>query len=87
MEAFRGIFTRKNLNLVVGILTLFILLWLVMYAVPSLFVTLFDTLMGNAILLLIVGLFAMYDMRLSVGMAIVFLVLYRFSHMRDGFLF
>ena len=76
-----GIFSRKNLNLVVGLLTLLIVLWVVMFAVPGLFVSLFDTLLGNAILVAFIFMAAMYNMNMAVGLAIVFMVLWRFSHM------
>ena len=78
--SFRELFSKKNLN-VVGLITLFITLWLVMFAIPSLFVSLFDTIIGNLILLAFIFLAAMYNINLSIGLAIVFMVLYRFSHM------
>lgn len=76
-----SVFSRKNLNLVVGLITLLIVLWVVMFAVPSLFVNLFDTGLGNLILIAFIFLAAMYNANLAVGLSIVFLVLYRFSHM------
>jgi len=76
-----NILSRKNLNLVVGLLTLLIALWLVMYAVPSLFVSLFDTSLGNLILGVFIILSLFYNIKLTIGLAIVFIILYRFSHM------
>jgi hypothetical protein len=82
-----GIFSRKNINLVVGLITLLIVLWVVMFAVPSLFVSLFDTGLGNLILIAFIFLAAMYNMNLAIGLAIVFLILFRFSHMSvDSFI-
>uniref|UniRef100_A0A6C0IRS1 Uncharacterized protein n=1 Tax=viral metagenome TaxID=1070528 RepID=A0A6C0IRS1_9ZZZZ len=83
--SFGEVFSRKNLNLVVGLITLLITLWVVMFAVPSLFVNLFNTLLGNLILLAFIGLAGMYNMNLGVGLAIVFVILYRFSHMSLGY--
>jgi len=77
----RSIFSRKNMNLVVGLLTLLLALWIVMFAVPSLFVNLFDTLLGNLILLGFIVLAFMFNIKLGLGLAVVFLILYRFSHM------
>ena len=83
-----SIFSRKNLNLVVGLITLLIVLWVVMFAIPSLFVNLFDTGLGNLILIAFIFLAAMYNINLAVGLAVVFLILYRFSHMSvDTFIF
>ena len=79
--SFESIFSRKNLNLVVGLITILIVLWVVMFAVPSLFVNLFDTGLGNLILIAFIFLAAMYNINLAVGLAVVFLILYRFSHM------
>lgn len=81
-----GLFSRKNLNLVVGLITLLLVLWIVMFAVPSLFVNLFDTVLGNLILIAFILLAGMYNINLAVGLAIVFIVLWRFSHMslREG---
>ena len=79
--SFESIFSRKNLNLVVGLITLLIVLWVVMFAIPSLFVNLFDTGLGNLILIAFIFLAAMYNMNLAIGLAAVFLVLFRFSHM------
>lgn len=78
----QGIFSRKNLNLVVGLITLLILLWIVMFAVPGLFVTLFETFLGNSILILLIVLSAMYNTNLAIGLSIIIVILWRFSHMR-----
>jgi len=79
--SFGNIFSKKNLNLVVGLITLLIVLWVVMFAVPSLFVSLFDTILGNLILIAFIFLAAMYNINLAVGLSVVFIVLWRFSHM------
>ena len=76
-----SIFSKKNLNLVVGLITLLVVLWVVMFAVPSLFVNLFDTILGNLILVAFIFLAAMYNMNLAIGLAVVFIILWRFSHM------
>lgn len=75
------VFNKKNMNLVVGLITLFIVLWVVMFAVPGLFVSLFNTFLGNAILAIFVVLAAMFNANLAIGLAAVFLILYRFSRM------
>ena len=76
-----GLFSRKNLNLVVGLITLLIVLWVIMFAIPNLFVSLFDTVLGNLILIAFIFLAGMYNLNLAVGLSIVFIVLWRFSHM------
>ena len=76
-----NIFSKKNVNLVVGLITLLIVLWLIMYAIPGLFYNLFDTGLGNLILLAFLFLAAMYDLTLAIGLAVIFIILYQFSHM------
>jgi hypothetical protein len=85
MVYFGGIFSSKNLNLVVGLITLLIILWVIIFAIPSLFVNLFDTFLGNLILLVFIILTGIYNFNLGAGLAIVFIVLYRFSRMSSGF--
>lgn len=77
----KDVFSAKNLNLVVGLITLLIFLWVIMFAVPGLFVSLFDSGLGNLILIAFIFLVAMYNINLAVGLAIVFIILWRFSHM------
>ena len=79
--SFSDVFSKKNLNLVIGLITLLIALWVIMFAIPNLFVNLFDTGLGNLILIAFIFLAAMYDVSLAIGLAMVFIVLYRFSHM------
>ena len=67
-------------SLFVGILTLLIGIWLIFYAVPELFASLFNTLIGNLILVFIVILTAMKNIVVSLGLAVFFLGLYNFSH-------
>lgn len=81
MSMLSNIVSRHNLNLIVGLITLLVVLWMVMFAVPSLFVSLFDTTLGNLILIGFIILAAIYNSVLAIGLAIVFIILYRFSHM------
>jgi hypothetical protein len=79
--SFGNLFSRQNLNLLVGLITLFLILWLIMYAVPGLFVSMFDTNLGNLILIAFIFLASMYSINLALGLSVVFLILWRFSHM------
>jgi hypothetical protein len=77
--------SRKNINLAVGLITLLIFLWVVMFAVPSLFVSLFDTGLGNLILIVFIVLAGLYNTGLALGLAVIFMILWRFSHMSTGY--
>jgi len=67
-------------SLFVGILTLLIGVWIIFYAVPELFASLFNTLIGNLILVFILILTAMKNVAVSLALAVFFLGLYNFSH-------
>jgi len=69
------------MNLLVGLISLLIFLWLVMYAIPGLFVNLFDTFLGQMILLATVVLCGMYSLHLGIGIGMIIVILYQFSHM------
>ena len=75
------LFSRKNINLIVGLIALLIFLWIVLFAIPSLFINLFDTFLGNIILILFITFAIIYDKNLGIGLAVVFIILWRFSHM------
>jgi len=70
----------KTRNLIVGLFSLLVALWLVMFAVPDLFVNLFDTPLGNLILIVFIILATMHSMVMGLGLAAVFVILYRLSH-------
>ena len=67
-------------SLFVGILTLLIAIWLIFYAIPELFASLFNTLIGNLILVFVIILTAMKNVVISLALAVFFLGLYNFSH-------
>jgi hypothetical protein len=81
-----GVFNRKNMNLVAGLITLLVVLWVIMFAVPGLFVSLFDTNLGNLVLIAFIFMAGLYNMNLALGLAIVFIILWRFSHMSASML-
>jgi len=72
---------KKTQNLFVGLFSLLVVLWLVMFAVPSLFVSLFDTLLGNLLLIVFIIFAGMHNKVMGAGLAFVFIILFRFSHM------
>ena len=70
----------KTQNLIVGLFSLLLLLWLVMFAVPDLFINLFDTPLGNLILIALMILAGMHNQLLGLGLASIFVILFRLSH-------
>jgi len=72
---------EKTRNLIVGLFSLLVVLWLIMFVVPDIFVNLFDTFLGNLILIGFIVLAGMNNMLMGVGLALIFVILFRFSHM------
>jgi len=76
----KDLFSRKNIDFLVGIFTLLICVWLVLFFIPSLFVSLFNTILGNLILIVFIILLSMYNKNLSIGLTILLIILWRISH-------
>ena len=76
----KDVFSHNNINFVVGLFTLLICLWLVLFFIPTLFVSLFNTFLGNLILIVFIILVAMYNANLSIGLTIMLIIIWRFSH-------
>ena len=77
-------FEQKNVNLIIGLISLLVVMWIVLFLVPDIFVNLFDTLLGNLFLIIFIVLAGMYNIVLGAGLAFIFIVLFRFSHMSHG---
>ena len=77
----KKLFSDDNFNLVVGALFILVVAWVVFYAVPGLFVNLFDTLLGNIILLGIVLVSYMKNKYLGICLTLIFIIIFQFSHM------
>lgn len=71
---------EKTRNLIVGLFSLLVGLWLIMIIIPDIFVSLFDTALGNLILIGIIILAGMHNMIMGLGLAFIFVILFRFSH-------
>jgi len=70
-----------------GLLTILVLFWLVLYFIPELLVSLYNSILGNVILLIIVLLVGINNLYYGIFLLFVFVILYRFSHLstREGF--
>ena len=78
----KNVASTNNWNLAVGLMTLLVVLWAIMFAVPSLFASLFHTILGNIILIGFIVLASMHNLFMGIGLAIVFILLFRFSNIR-----
>ena len=71
---------QNKQSMFVGILTFLVGIWILFYAIPELFASLFNSLIGNLILLFIVILTATKNILLALGLAVLFVFMYKFSH-------
>jgi hypothetical protein len=68
-------------NMLIGLAVVLVVLWIVLWAIPSLFVLLFHSTLGNLAVLALIGVAGYQNWKLGLGFAVVFLILYRFAHM------
>jgi hypothetical protein len=77
--------TEDNKKILIGILSILVFLWLIIYIIPTFFVELFHTLLGNLILILTVVLVSTKNINYGILLAIIFIILFRFSVRKEGF--
>lgn len=79
-------FNEETKTKIIGFLTILICLWLVLYFIPEIFVSLFNTLLGNLILIISVLLVFMSNKIYGVIVGLIILILYRFLILsKEGF--
>jgi len=84
----KNIINEENKTKIIGLLTILILLWLVLYFIPEIFTSLFNTLLGNLILVTISILTLMYDLKYGIITSLTLIIIYRFSQLsrtKEGF--
>ena len=81
MNSISNMFSEKNADVVIGVISILVIIWLLVFAIPALFVSLFNTILGNFILIGLVILTGMYSPVPAICLAIIFFVLVRFAHM------
>jgi len=87
-KSIKSLLTEENKTILIGLLTILVLLWLVLYLIPELFVSLFNTFLGILILLVTVSLVLMYNLSYGIILGISLIIIYRFSHLsktKEGF--
>lgn len=67
----------------IGLLSILIVMWLIIYVIPNFFILLFHTFLGNVILLIIVLITASQNKMYGIGLLLLFIMLYQFSHVRN----
>ena len=68
----------ENKTMLIGLLTILIFIWLVMYLIPSFFVSLFDTFLGRIILVFIVIFVGLNNYRYGLMLGLLLIIFTRF---------
>jgi hypothetical protein len=69
---------NNNELIIIGLTTVLIGFWIVLYLIPNIFVYLFNTLLGKAILILIVILVSFKNLYYGMILLFIFIIVYRF---------
>jgi hypothetical protein len=85
MNLSKNIFNNKNKERLFGLLTILISLWTVLYFIPDFLNLLFNTFLGNLILITISILTLLYNLKYGIVLSLIFIIIYRFSHIKEGF--
>jgi len=71
---------KNTFTTLLGLLSVFIATWLILYAVPGLVASLFNTILGNLIIALSIILVGLKNMQMALALIILFIFLFKFSH-------
>lgn len=73
-------FGSKNDNeyLIIGLITILIAIWIILYLIPNIFVDLFNTILGKAILILFIILVSFKNLYYGMVLLFIFIIIYRF---------
>lgn len=89
LKNLKNAINENNKTKIIGLLTILVALWLVLYLIPDILVSLFNTFLGNIILLIIVILQATINYKYGIIMALIFLIIKRFIYLsgfkKEGF--
>lgn len=85
LTTFKSLFTNDNKRELIGLLSILIVIWSILYIIPSFFVSLFDTILGNLILIIIVILLGFKNYIHGIIVGVILIVIYRFAHFKEGF--
>lgn len=88
IKKLKTLINDENRTKIIGLLTILVVVWLILYFIPELLTSLFKTLLGNLILLLLSILVLSYNIKYGIALTILFVTMYRFlqlSRRKEGF--
>ena len=72
----KNLLTEENKTKIIGLLTILVLLWIILYLIPGFFISLFTTFLGNIILILTVVLVTFYNYTYGIALGLLFLIVF-----------
>jgi len=76
----------ENELLLIGLISIFLTIWIILYAIPGLLYNLFNTILGKLILLLLVILISYKNIKYGIILFLILIIVYRFiSYTKEGF--
>jgi hypothetical protein len=71
---------KHSFTILVGLISVFISIWFILDAFPGLVASLFNTILGNLIIVLSIILVGIKNIQMALGLIILFVFLFKFSH-------
>jgi len=85
MKELKNLINQDNKTMLIGLLSILVVLWIILYIIPEFLISLFTTILGNLILLLSLILVSSQNIKYGIAMAIILIILYRFLNLKEGF--
>jgi hypothetical protein len=76
---------QNNELLVIGLMSILIAIWMILYLIPNIFVNLFNTLLGKSILILAIILISFKNLYYGMLLLFIFIIIYRFLILSQNF--
>ena len=80
MKQIKKIWNKENNTSIIGFLTILLIAWIIFYIIPELFYSLFETILGNLILLTISLLALSFNIKYGLIIIIIFIIISRFGY-------
>ena len=81
LKNIKNVFTEQNKTKIIGLLTILVFLWIILYIIPEIGYSLFNTFLGNLILVVTVILVSSYNYKYGAAIGLLFIILFRFSYL------
>ena len=78
-----NLYIPKNNTLFVSVMLIFILFTIIMFLNPSVILFMFNTILGNLLLIFIVFGVGMLDIKYAIGMSAIFIMIYQAFHIAN----